>query len=448
MNTTKERVKPELLGGFRDFLPQEMAARQWMLDTIQQVYERFGYVPLATPALERSSVLGTDDPDFDMQIYRFKARGEQDVSLRFDLTVPLARVVAAYPDLPKPFKRYQVGPVWRAEKPQAGRYCEFYQFDADVVGTASMLADAEIIILIWSVMKALGVEDILIHINNRKVLNALPELAGFPSEKINLVLRALDSLDKTGEKAVRERLARQPDNQYDESAPALDQNAIDWVMNFINLRETDKDKLLQILSERMASSAIGMEGVKELFEIKQYVDAYGVPTDRWTIDLSVARGLDYYTGPVFETVFLSKPEFGSIMSGGRFDDMVMRFTGQKVPAVGASVGVDRLFTALQELGRLPTIATSTKVLIANFNDTLAGKRLELAAFLRSNSINTELYFNTSKLQEQIAYALKRGIPYLVILGEREAATNVVAVKDLTKRTQTMVTPDQLLQSIS
>lgn len=443
-----ERVKPELLGGFRDFLPQEMAARRWMLDTIQQVYERFGYVPLATPALERSSVLGTDDPDFDMQIYRFKARGEQDVSLRFDLTVPLARVVAAYPDLPKPFKRYQVGPVWRAEKPQAGRYCEFYQFDADVVGTASMLADAEIIILIWSVMKALGVEDILIHINNRKVLNALPELAGFPSEKINLVLRALDSLDKTGEKAVRERLARQPDNQYDESAPALDQNAIDWVMNFINLRETDKDKLLQILSERMASSAIGMEGVKELFEIKQYVDAYGVPTDRWTIDLSVARGLDYYTGPVFETVFLSKPEFGSIMSGGRFDDMVMRFTGQKVPAVGASVGVDRLFTALQELGRLPTIATSTKVLIANFNDTLAGKRLELAAFLRSNSINTELYFNTSKLQEQIAYALKRGIPYLVILGEREAAANVVAVKDLAKRTQTTAAPDQLLQLIS
>ena len=443
-----ERVKPELLGGFRDFLPQEMAARRWMLDTIQQVYERFGYVPLATPALERSSVLGTDDPDFDMQIYRFKARGEQDVSLRFDLTVPLARVVAAYPDLPKPFKRYQVGPVWRAEKPQAGRYCEFYQFDADVVGTASMLADAEIIILIWSVMKALGVEDILIHINNRKVLNALPELAGFPSEKINLVLRALDSLDKTGEKAVRERLARQPDNQYDESAPALDQNAIDWVMNFINLRETDKDKLLQILSERMASSAIGMEGVKELFEIKQYVDAYGVPTDRWTIDLSVARGLAYYTGPVFETVFLSKPEFGSIMSGGRFDDMVMRFTGQKVPAVGASVGVDRLFTALQELGRLPTIATSTKVLIANFNDTLAGKRLELAAFLRSNSINTELYFNTSKLQEQIAYALKRGIPYLVILGEREAAANVVAVKDLAKRTQTTAAPDQLLQLIS
>lgn len=446
--STIERIKPELLGGFRDFLPQEMAARQWMLDTIQQVYERFGYVPLATPALERSPVLGTDNSDFAMQVYRFKARGEQDVSLRFDLTVPLARVVAANPDLPKPFKRYQVGPVWRAEKPQAGRYCEFYQFDADVVGTSSMLADAEIIILIWSVMKAMSVEDILIRVNNRKVLNALPELAGFPPEKIKLVLRAIDSLDKAGEEATRERLARQPENQYDESAAALDQNAIDWVMNFVNLRETDKDKLLQILSERMAGSAIGMEGVRELAEIKQFVDAYGLPTNRWTIDLSVARGLDYYTGPVFETVFLSKPEFGSVMSGGRFDDLMMRFTGQKVPAVGASVGVDRLFTALQELGRLPTIATSTKVLIANFDDALTGKRLKLAAFLRGNGANTESYFNPDPLREQIAYALKRGIPYLLILGEREAAANMVSLKNLAERTQITVEPDQLLQIIS
>lgn len=446
MSTAKGRVKPELLGGFRDFLPQEMAARQWMLTTIQQVYESFGFVPLATPALERSSVLGTNDPDFDMQTYRFKARG-QDVSMRFDLTVPLARVVAANPDLPKPFKRYQVGPVWRGEKPQAGRYCEFFQFDADTVGTASMLADAEIVILIWSVMKALGVEDILIRVNNRKVLNALPELAGFPPEKIKLVLRALDSLDKVGEQTVRERLAKQPDNQYDESAPALDQTAIDWMLDFVNLRETDTEMLLKILSERMATSAVGMEGVRELTEIKQYVDAYGVPKDRWTIDLSVARGLDYYTGPVFETVFLSKPEFGSVMSGGRFDDLVMRFTGQKVPAVGASVGVDRLFTALQELGRLPTIATSTKALIASFNDALTGKRLELAAFLRNNSINTELYFNADKLQEQITYALRRGIQYLIILGEREASTNMVAVKNLAERTQVSVRPDQLVLTI-
>jgi len=447
MDTAKERIKPELLGGFRDFLPEEMAARQWMLDTIQQVYERFGFVPLATPALERSPVLGTDDPDFAMQVYRFKARGEQDISMRFDLTVPLARVVAANPALPKPFKRYQVGPVWRAEKPQAGRYCEFFQFDADIVGTSSMLADAEIIILIWSVMKAMGVEDILIRVNNRKVLNALPELAGFPFEKIKLVLRALDSLDKAGEQTVRERLARQPENEYDESAPALDQKTIDWIMDFINLRETDKEKLLQILSERMANSAVGIEGVKELAEIKQYVDAYGVPTDRWTIDLSVARGLDYYTGPVFETVFLSKPEFGSVMSGGRFDDLVMRFTGQRMPAVGASVGVDRLFIALQELKRLPTIVASTKVLIANFDDDLVAKRLELAAYLRSKGINTELYFNPNRLQEQITYALKRGIPYLIILGEREAAANMVAIKDLAKRTQATVTPNQLVQTI-
>ncbi|MFA5358420.1 MAG: histidine--tRNA ligase [Patescibacteria group bacterium] len=437
--STEKTIKPEALGGFRDFLPQEMEQREWLINRVIEVYRSFGFVPLKTPALERASVLGVDKPNFGMQVYRFNF-GELDVSLRFDLTVPLSRVVAAYSDqLPRPFKRYQLGDVWRGEKAQAGRYREFAQLDADIVGSASMVADAEIISIIIKVMEALDVGRFCVRFNNRKILNALPEYAGFDPTKIKLVLRALDRLEKVGIEGVVADLARQPDNEYDETAPNLNPDQIAKIVRFIDLGKAKIDApkiMLAELRELFASSPIGQEGIAELEEICQYLYAYGLDSMNWVIDLSVARGLDYYTGPVFETTLLDLPDIGSVMSGGRFDDLVMRFTGNKIPATGASVGVDRLFTALEELGRLPQIKTKTLALIVNWRDSFVAERLKLASDLRADGFNVDFFPDGDvPLKEQIAFALKRGIRYVILLGEKEVAGNVVALKDLEFRSQ-------------
>lgn len=437
-----ERVKPEILGGFRDFLPQEAAVRQEMLAKIRRVYERFGFLPLETPALERSAVLGTSEPDFAMEVYRFKA-GDLDVTLRFDLTVPLSRVVAANPDLPKPFKRYQLGNVWRREKPQAGRFREFAQFDADIVGSSSMTADAEIITLIFEVMRALGVNDILIRFNNRKLMNGLPAFAGFDPQMIKQVLRILDKLDKISwDDAVKE-LQRQPDNQFDDTAPQLSDEAVAKVRQFLDL-QGDKDTLLEQLDVLMKDSPIALEGIRELREICRYLRAYQIPETYWKIDLSVSRGLDYYTGPVFETTLLSLPSYGSVMSGGRFDGLVAKFTGQEVPAVGASIGVDRLFAALKELGRLPNYRTRTQLLIANWDDEYVAERVALAGYLRRSGYDTEMFFDGRvPLNKQIAYALKRGIPYMILFGRDEIERGSVTVKMLDEKDQRTVRREDL-----
>lgn len=441
------RVKPELLGGFRDFLPAEMVVRQRMLETIRRVYERFGFKPLETPALERSCVLGTDSPGFGMEVYRFQADG-QDVTLRFDLTVPLSRVVAANPEMPRPFKRYQMGNVWRREKPQAGRFREFAQFDVDIVGASSMLADAEIISIIYTVMMELGVKDIKIRFNNRKILNALPELAGFGPEKIKPVLRAIDKLEKVGLDGVRDELSRKPDNEFDDSAADLSSDSIAKVVDFLELKG-ETGELLEKLDRLMAVSQIGAEGVRELREICQYLAIYGVPQEYWGVDLSVARGLDYYTGPVFETTLLALPQFGSIMSGGRFDGLISRFTGQSVPAVGVSIGVDRLFAALQKLDRLPVNQGAMHVLIVNWQDSHIKERLELAARLRARGINTELYFaGNAPLKEQMVYALKTGASFLLLLGEKEIGVGKITLRDLRTRQQEEILLEECLARLS
>jgi len=437
-------VKPELLGGFRDFKPEEMIARQQMVETIKMVYERFGAVPLETPALERSSVLGTDDEESKKKVYRFDADG-QDVTLRFDLTVPLARFVAANSEIPKPFKRYQFGNVWRLEKAQAGRFREFAQMDIDVVGTSSMLADAEIIAIIYNTMIALGINDILIKFNNRKLLNALPQIAGFNKEKINIVLRIIDKLEKIGIDGVKSELSRQPDNEFDDSAANLSDESIKIIIDFI-LLEGKNERLLCELESVMSNSPVGLEGINELREICSYLCAYNISQEFWTIDLSVARGLDYYTGPVFETTLLALPEYGSVMSGGRFDGLVGRFTGQDMPAVGVSIGVDRLFAALSKLERLPSIKTKTQVLVVNWNDGFINKRLELVNFLRNNAINTELFFDGSvSIKGQMAYALKRSIPFVIFYGENEINEKIVMLKDLNLKIQSKLGFDACLQ---
>jgi histidyl-tRNA synthetase len=434
-----KNVKPEVLGGFRYYLPVDMISREAMINNIRKVYEKFGFVPLDTPALERSEVLGTDDPKFSMEVYRFKA-GDQDVTLRFDLTVPLARVVASNPQLPKPFKRYQIGKVWRKEKPQAGRFREFTQFDADIVGSKSMLADTEIIMLMYEALSSLGISNFLIRFNDRKILNALPEYAGFESGKIKAVLRILDKLDKIGIDAVITELEQKPVDQYD-TAPGLSPSSIEKIVSFIKISGTNEE-VLQQLSDKFKGILVAEDGMRELREIKDNLIVVGVPQDKWKIDLSIARGLDYYTGPVFETTLLDMPEVGSVFSGGRFDGLVGRFSGMSMPATGASVGLDRLYYALETLKKIKIESTLTQVLVTIFDPSLQSASLRIAQKLRNLGVRTELYLGDERtLKGQMAYAAKQNIPYVVIIGPDENNQGMVQLKDMNQRRQELLTED-------
>jgi len=335
-------IEPKLASGFKDYLPEDMIPRQEMFDKIRAVFENFGFVPLDTPGLEKDEIITGGDPDFKMNVWHASIKDDSEkMALRFDLTVPLARVIAGNPDIKKPFKRYQIGKVWRGERPQAGRYREFVQFDADIVGSASILADAEIIAIMNATMIALEIPNFLIRINNRKILNGLAEYADFSSDKNSAVLRSIDKLDKQGWDKVSAELCDAKIGLTSEQAEAI--------KKFVDLRADTPTETLNAAEVLMARSPTAMSGIIELREIVDAVRAMGVPDNRWKIDLSVARGLGYYTGPVFETVLTDILEIGSVFSGGRYDGLVSKFSAQSVPATGASVGVDRLFAALSKL---------------------------------------------------------------------------------------------------
>lgn len=433
----EKKIVPELSAGFRDYLPEDMIPRQRMFDTIRAVFERFGFVPLDTPGLEKEEILTGGDESFRMQIFRTNVQvGWDRLALRFDLTVPLARVVAQYQsEIKRPFKRYQVGKVWRAEKPQAGRYREFVQFDADIVGAASMMADAEIIALMYETMKALGIPNFLIRVNTRKILNGLAAFAGFPEEKTAAVLRTIDKLDKQGWDAVRAELS-------DASSPeglALSEDAIAKLKKFLDVRGENREATVRAVRTLMQGVSIAEEGVRDLEEILEAVRAMGVPDDAWTVDFSVARGLGYYTGPVFETVLRDLPSIGSVFSGGRYDDLVERFGAVNVPATGASVGVDRLFTALEELGLVKRQKSVSRVAILNFDAKGTAYIQGIAAELRRAGVPTEIYLgNETTLKGQLAYVLNADIPIVVIAGSDERERNVAQVKDLRARKQVEV----------
>lgn len=446
----REIIKPELGGGLRDYLPEDMIPRARMFDIIREVFERFGYLPLDTPIIEKKVILTGGDPSFSMNIFEIKERdGDSDLALRFDLTVPLARVVSAYPqDVRKPFKRYQVGKVCRGEKPQAGRFREFAQFDADVVGSSSMMADAEIIALMSGVLNALGFKNFLIRVNDRKILNGLATFAGFPEEKKAAVLRAVDKLDRDGWESVKTELTRQPENQWDESATALSEEQAAAIKRFLDLRVLGQEETLKAVENLMKDSPLAMEGASELREIIQHVRALGVPDDKWTIDLSVARGLGYYTGPVFEAILTDLPQIGSVFSGGRYDDLVSRFSANIIPATGASVGVDRIFAAMEQLGVVEKQKSTAKVMILNFDPDCSLWLEEIATVLRNAGIATDLYLGQEDtLKGQLVYALNQEVPLVIIAGSEEKARGVVQLKDVKARTQSEVGVGDLVQTV-
>ncbi|OGY34513.1 MAG: histidine--tRNA ligase [Candidatus Andersenbacteria bacterium RIFCSPHIGHO2_12_FULL_45_11] len=451
---TQQTVKPESVSGTRDLLPEDAIVSRTLTARVQTVCESFGFVPIDTPCLERWGVLTGNDPDFNKSLFRTKiVRGAEDKdvneaelasadsTLRFDLTVPLARIISAYPDLPRPFKRYQTGKVFRGERPQAGRFREFTQFDFDIIGSTSIAADVEIIQMMYTIMRALGVPNFVIRFNTRKVLNGIAEIVDC-KDKAKEFFRIIDKADKIGIEGITADLQRLPVNAFDENALALSDAQIAIVQRFLALRGLGTTETLEKLSALIeeSSNPVAKTGLDELRTMSELLQNLAIPQEFWAIDLSVARGLDYYTGPVFETVLPDMPKLGSVLSGGRFDGLTNRFMpGSNIAGVGASVGLDRMIIALQTLKLLPPAKTLTQVLVTIFNPELKSASMVLAQELREAGINTEIYLgDDSMLRAQISYAKAQEIPFVMVLGPEEHEKGLVQLKNMAARQQELV----------
>lgn len=448
-NDKPHRTTPRRLKGFRDISAGEVRARDWMIARVREVYERYGYTPLETPALEYVDVLGKFLPEADQPdggIFAFRDEDQEWIALRYDLTAPLSRFVAMNPELPTPYRRYQVGPVYRCEKPGPGRFREFYQFDFDSVGTSSLLADAECCMVMCDTLEALGIRagDYIVRVNNRKVLNGVLEMVtqGEPlggNAAMN-ILRAIDKLDRVGLEGVTQLLGS---GRRDESGDftrgvGLRPSQIDVVLEYLRIDARTRTGVCQALDRLVGDSAIGREGVAELRQIDEALVTGMYGDDRVMFDPTVVRGLAYYTGPVFEGV-LTFPivdeegitrQFGSVFGGGRYDDLVERFTGQKMPATGASIGVDRLLSALRTLGKIDVETTTAQVIVTRLDKNLTRDYQQLARELRGAGLNTELYVGTQGIGKQFKYASATGRIAAVVMGEDEWKTGQVSIKDL------------------
>lgn len=444
------RPRAETPRGFRDYFGAEVSERRAMLDAITAVYHRYGFDPLETSAVETVEALGKFLPDVDRPnegVFAWQDEDADWLALRYDLTAPLARVAAQYRnDLPSPYRRYAAGPVWRNEKPGPGRFRQFYQCDADTVGAASVAADAEICAMLADALEAVGIErgDYVVRVNNRKVLNGVMEVAGLAGEdkqaERGIVLRAIDKIDRLGDEGVRALLgAGRKDESGDFTKGAgLDAEAAGVVMGFVSARRETGAATVARLRELVGASVIGAEGVAELESIAALLAAQGYGPDRIVIDPGVVRGLGYYTGPVYEAELTfeildekgRKRSFGSVAGGGRYDDLVKRFTGQAVPATGVSIGVDRLLAALRAKGRLGGEAAGPVVVTVMDRDRMADY-MAMVGELRAAGIRAEMYLgNPKQFGNQLKYADKRGSPVAVIQGGNEAASGVVILKDL------------------
>ena len=444
------RPKAETPKGFRDYFGADVTERKSMLDAIAKVYHAHGFDPLESSAVETVEALGKFLPDVDRPNEGVFAWQEDDdgdwLALRYDLTAPLARVFAQHRnDLPTPYRRFAMGPVWRNEKPGPGRFRQFYQCDADTVGTASVAADAEICMMLADALEAVGIDrgDYVIRINNRKVLNGVLEVAGLPEDAARergIVLRAIDKLDRLGAEGVRSLLGEgRKDESGDYTAGAgLNTTQAETIMGFMEATAADNEATLSALGNLVGENLTGTEGVNELRQIADFCAAAGYGPDRIVIDPSVVRGLGYYTGPVFEAelTFEIKDEkgrprsFGSVAGGGRYDDLVKRFTGQAVPATGISIGVDRLLAALRMKGRAGADSAGPVVVTVMDRDRMADYHA-MAATLRAAGIRAEVYLgNPKNFGNQLKYADKRQSPVAIIQGSDEAERGVVQVKDL------------------
>lgn len=415
------RIQPRTLKGFRDYLPEAMLPRERIIETARRVFRSYGFSPIDTPALEYLDILlGKGSQETDKQLYRFQDHGGRDVGLRFDLTVPLARFAAQYiGQLGTPFKRYHIGSVWRGENTQRGRYREFMQCDFDTIGTTAAAADAETILVVRDLLSAIGFQNFTIRVNDRALLNGLLEKFGL-SDKATPVLRELDKLAKNGPEKVLNELT---------TAVGASTDQAQQVLALVQLAGPNDVVLVEL--ERLAvGSALGERGVARLKEVVSIVNGVPSKSGLVKIDPSIARGLDYYTGLVLETTLDDLPDIGSIASGGRYDNLAELYTNQQLPGIGASLGLDRLLAAMEELGMIEPVRTPAEIFIPFFESDRLVDYLQLAAELRSAGLGVEVFPEPKKLGKQLQYADKRGHRVALVAGEQEFAAGECQVKDL------------------
>ena len=430
------KVEPRTLPGFMELLPADQIKFNSLVDKIRKSYEKFGFLPLDTPIIEMADVLlAKAGGETEKQIYRFN-KGETDLALRFDLTVPLAKYVCEYNnDISFPFKRYQIGKVYRGERPQKGRYREFYQCDIDIIGDGelSIVNDAEMPSVIYTTIKEFGFDNFTIRINNRKLLNGLFAELSLEEQSVE-IMRIIDKLEKIGKDNVVKCL--QDLNVADEK--------IEKVLNFIEI-DGETDEKLQKLENLNFTNELFLQGLTELKEVVKYVRLFGVPDTNFKVDLTIARGLDYYTGTVYETFLNDYRELGSVCSGGRYDNLAEFYTDKKMPGVGVSIGLTRLFSKLSELNILKEKDESiSKILVVSMSEDIS-RALEVATKIREEGINTDVYLENKKIKAKFKYADKLKIPYVAVIGEEEEKNGTVSLKNMETGEQEEMSIEKMIE---
>ena len=437
MNMSK--VEPRTLPGFMELLPNDQIRFNEIKEKIKKSYEKFGFLPLDTPVIEASEVLlAKAGGETEKQIYRFN-KGDSDLSLRFDLTVPLAKYVAEYyGELSFPFKRYQIGKVYRGEKAQAGRFREFYQCDIDIIGDGelNLKYDAELPNVIYNTFKSLGFEKFTICINNRKILNGMFEYLNL-SEKSVDILRIIDKIEKIGKENVIKELKE----------INIEENKIDTIMKFLEITGTSDEKIGSLKNLGIDTETFNL-GVNELETVIKQIRMHKVPEKNFTVDLSIARGLDYYTGTVYETFLDEYKKLGSVCSGGRYENLAEHYTDKRLPGVGISIGLSRFFYQIDKENIIENENKSiAKVLVVSMDESQIGYALDTAAKLRDAGINTDVFLEDKKLKAKFKYADKLHIPYVAVIGEEEMKNNTVTLKDMTTGEQKTFTISEIIDEI-
>lgn len=433
-----EIITPRTLSGFMELLPKDQVLFEKIKGTLESIYTNYGFYPLDTPVLEDSKILlAKAGGETEKQIYRFN-KGDSDLTMRFDLTVPLAKYVAKnYSDLVFPFRRYQIGKVYRGERAQKGRFREFYQADIDIIGDGKLniINDAEIPSIIYTIFKSLGIDNFVIRINNRKVLNGLFDMLGLKDNAAD-IMRVIDKIDKIGVENVTSELVEM----------GVNKDTVDTLLSILTYKGTNNDVAAK-LSEYKGKNEVFDAGIEELNQVINYISKFGVPDNYFNIDLTIARGLDYYTGTVYETFIKDHPEYGSVCSGGRYDNLAEYYTKKSLPGVGISIGLTRLFYVLLEnefLNR--SFENSVEVLVIPFDEDVS-YAVDTATKLRNAGIRTQIYLEEGKFKKKLTYGNNLSIPYCILLGEDEVNSGKVSLKNMNEGSQETITLDEAIEKV-
>ena len=439
-------LKPEAISGFPEWLPEERILEQGILDMIRYNFEKYGFAPIETSAVEKTAMLiakGSNDREIYTlgRLSNYSGDNDQNLALHFDLTVPLARYVAQnYGLLSFPFRRYQIQKVWRGERPQSGRYREFYQCDIDVVGDRDLplLVDAEMPSVIYQIFKQMNIGKFMIGVNNRKILQGYFSFYGLSSHCIGEAMHAIDKLEKVGVDETRKIMAEK----------GISAEIIDGIINFASINKPINETI-EYLRSCKVDNELFLQGVDELVQVIGHMDAFGIPMENYKINLGIVRGLDYYTGTTYETTLIDYPEIGSICSGGRYDNLTGFFGDKKMPGVGISIGLTRLFSQLLKTGILKAgSATVAPVLVTSMDKSLMSYYFKIATLLRNNGIKTEVFFDSKRIGDQLKYASKKGFKFAIIAGNDEVSKDGVQVKNLETGEQRFVNLNDVCSEVS